>query len=158
MDNRHSQAVPQDITEQAKNLLIEVKKLLEPYCTTLTVKQRQTLTKMSAKTLSFGTNALQHGINHPEFLPGHISLEEWKIDMADVTNLKPIDVILKDLAQLASDTCMVAGIEASNAARAYYNNVKRAASDGIAGAQPIYDDLKPTFRSKATRTKKQADE
>ncbi len=158
MENRHSQAVPQDIIEQVKTHLKEVKNLLEPYCTTLTVKQRQTLTKMSAKTLSFGTNALQHGINHPEFLPGHISLEEWKIDMADVTNLKPIDALLKDLAQLAGDTCMAAGSEAGTAARVYYNNVKRAASEGVAGARPIYDDLKTTFQSKSTRAKKQADE
>ncbi len=153
MDNRHAQAIPNNVINQVIQQLLEAKKLLEAYGTTLTVKQRKSLPKMSDKTIAFGEKSLQHGINHPEFLPGHISLEDWKIDMADVNSLKPVDVVLKDLCQMVSDTQMAAGNEASHAARAYYNSVKRAAADGVAGAQPIYNDLKPAFQNRANKTK-----
>ncbi|MDR1225479.1 MAG: hypothetical protein LBK47_01090 [Prevotellaceae bacterium] len=151
MDNRHAKTVPQNAIDQVKSHLTEAKKLLEPYCPTLTVEQRRSLPKMSDGTLAFGEKSLQHATNHPEFLPAHISLDEWKIDMADVTNLKQLMALLSDLDQLVGDTRLAAGNEAYFAGRGYYHNVQRAAADGIQGAKPIYDDLKTHFRSKATR-------
>ncbi len=148
MENRHSQAVPQDIAEQVKNLLTEAIKLLKPYCPTLTVEQRQTLPKMSDGTLSFGAKSLEHAINHPEFLPSHISLDDWKIDMADVTNLKQVMVLIGDINQMVDDTRLTAGNEAYFAGRGYYHNVQRAAGDGVQGALPIQKDLATQFANR----------
>ncbi len=148
MENRHFQAVPEDIIKQVKDRLTEAKKLLEPYCPTLTVEQRKSLPKMSDGTLAFGEKSLQHAVNHPEFLPMHISLDDWKVDMADVNNLKQIMVLVGDLNQMTDDARMTAGTEAYFSGRGYYHNVHLAASYGVLGAKPIYDDLKTNFANR----------
>lgn len=153
MENRHWQAVPEDIIQQVKEHLAGAKALLEPYCPTLTTEQRKSLPKMSDGTLAFGGKSLEHAINHPEFLPSHINLDEWKLDMADVTNLKQIMVLIGDLNQMVDDTRMSAGNEAYFAGRGFYHNVKRAAEDGVQGAKPIYDDLKVNFQNRINKTK-----
>jgi hypothetical protein len=151
MENRHATAVPTDTIEQVKSRLTEAVSLLTPYCSTLTVEQRRSLPKMSDGTLAFGEKSLGHAANHPEFLPPHIRLDDWRVDMDDVLNLKPLAALLGDLDQLLSDTRLVAGNEAYFAGRGYYHSVQRSAADGVPGAQPIYDDLKIHLRSKATR-------
>ncbi len=148
MENRHSQAVPEDIINQVKSRLSEAKKLLEPYCPTLTVEQRKSLPKMSDGTLAFGEKSLEHAINHPEFLPSHISLDDWKIDMADVNNLKQVMVLVGDINQMVDDTRMTAGNEAYFAGRGYYHNVQRASGDGVQGALPIQKDLATQFANR----------
>ena len=108
---------------------------------------------MSDGTLAFGAKSLQHAVNHPEFLPSHINLEDWKIDMSDVANLKQIMVLIGDLSQMTDDSRIVAGNEAYFAGRGFYHSVKRAAEDGIQGAKPIYDDLKVTFSNRGQKSK-----
>jgi len=44
-----------------------------------------------------------------------------------------------------NDTIMLSGSEAYVAALAFYKSVKVAASMNVAGAQPIYEDLKKRF-------------
>ena len=158
MDNRHAHAIPVDTISQVKEHLTQVKQLLEPYSTALTLEQRKKLSKMSDKTIAFGGKALEHATNHPEFLPAHINLNDWKIDMADVNNLKQIMVLVADLDQMTDDARLIAGNEAYFASRGYYHSVQRAASDGVLGAKPIYDDLKVNFTNrKSTATTKKID-
>ncbi|MDR2938346.1 MAG: hypothetical protein LBU92_05355 [Prevotellaceae bacterium] len=124
-----------------KNHFAESVNLLKPYCPTLSAEQRQSLPKMSNGTLAFGQQSLGHAVNHPEFLPVHIGLEDWKIDMADVANIQQLTTVLGDLHQLLDDTRLVAGNEA------YF------AADAVAGAQPIYDELKVHFQNRANKPK-----
>jgi hypothetical protein len=154
MENRHSQSIPQDVLDKIKQHLAEAKTLLQPFVVTLTTEQRQTLPKMSDGTYAFGAKALESAIVHPEFLPSHISLDEWKIDMDDVNNLKQVAVHVDDLTQIVADIRMVAGVEAYFSGRGYYHSAQRADNDGVQGAKPVVDDLKPFFRHRGNRAKK----
>lgn len=140
------------------NHLNEAKKILEPYCPALTVKERGSIPKMSNANFAFGAKALAHAVNHPEFLPPYISLNDWKIDMADVTASMTIGSVLSDLDQMNTDLRMLSGSEAYHAGRALYHNVQRAAADGVAGAQPVYDDLSPNFTNRRHKPKARTQE
>lgn len=70
---------------------------------------------------------------------------EFLKDEALVSTLSPIGNLATQLATDVSDTIMLAGSEALQAAMLYYGQVKEAHSKGIVTAKPIYEDLSQRF-------------
>lgn len=145
MDNKNYVAIPADVVTQVVDKLKEIDGLLAPYCVTLTVTERKEILKMGDNTLAFVQKAFEFAQQNAEFLPSYVSMEEWKIDMDDTVTTKQIDSVLGRVVEKVSDTRIEAGHEALKAALAYYHNVSRAATDGITGAKPIYDELKKRY-------------
>lgn len=150
MNNRNSTAIPAEVTSEVVNKLQEIDALLAPYCITLTKKERKEIVKMGNASIPFVQKSFEFAQTNGEFLPSHIKIDEWKIDLDDTISTEKINTVLGRVVEKTSDTRMGAGSEALKAALSYYQSVKRAATDGVAGAKPIYDELKKRY----TRGKK----
>ncbi len=121
--------------------LAAVTAILQPKLLGLTVDERSSLSKMNDKTFPFGLKISSYCVSNPEFAPLYMDKVEFEKDLALYQELKPIADIVGQLNSDLSDTMMLAGSEAYEASRYYYNGVKYAAKSGNVKAKPIYADL-----------------
>jgi len=125
--------------------LKKVKEMLLPFMSTLSKEDRMSLPKMGEKSLSFVTKSYELSQQHPELLPGYISLEDFKIDVADATGLLPVKDLLTQMLDLVNDTAMLAGSEAYSQALLFYSNAKQASKNNVPGAKAVFNELKSRF-------------
>lgn len=141
MENKVDLTLPK---EQAKAIDVHIegiKEILMSSLVTLTKEERKETLKMGDKTLAFTTKALENAQKYPDLIPGYLSLEEFKHDLEATVALREIQQALTPLNEALSDTLMVAGSEAFQAALVFYNSVKGAAKSGVPGAKTVYDEL-----------------
>lgn len=143
--NRVSADIPAAVITEVTTKLKEAGVLLLPYLQALTTEERQTLPKMSDKSIAFVNKAATYSASNPEFAPSFMEVGEFTKDMRLVQQLKPILDICKQLSSNIDDTSMLGGSEAYVEALIYYNSVKMAAKTGQANARVIYDDLSMRF-------------
>jgi hypothetical protein len=135
----------------SKEMLSSVEKLNEllgilgPYLIALTPDDRRDLPKMSDGNAPFVDKALQYARTNPELTPAFVKVDELEIDIKAVNELSQLYRLAEKLCVGLNDTIMLSGSEAFVAALAIYKSVKVAASMNVAGAQPIYEDLKRRF-------------
>jgi hypothetical protein len=149
--NIHQASIPAEVLEQALMRAREIRDLLSPYATVLTVEQRRTLPKMGDKSLAFVEKAFELMRDNPHLVPPYINLNDFNIDFADAHNLTPLVVSLQQLTQTVDDTHLLAGSEAYQTALAFYNSVKQASKQGVTGAKAIYETLKARFAGVSRR-------
>ncbi|MDR2114760.1 MAG: hypothetical protein LBP87_00105 [Planctomycetaceae bacterium] len=151
MNNNHSVSIPPDVIAQALSQAEALRQLLAPYITPLTPTQRHTIAKMGDKTFAFVEKAYELAQSNPEFVPPFLNMPEFTIDFSDANNLEPLFVAVEQLRSGVDDTQMLAGSEAYHAALVYYNSVKEAATQNVAGAKAVYDALRVRFPGKKRR-------
>lgn len=151
MENRNYVAIPSDVKAKIIAMANGMAELITPYCVILTATERKEMSKMGNVNTAFVTQAFDEAVQNPGFLPSYVNTDEWRIDTDDVKSTEQMITALAAVNQKLSDTRMQAGHEALQSGHAYYYNVKRAASDGIAGAKPSYEKLKSHFKSKGIR-------
>jgi hypothetical protein len=144
-NNEHAQAIPAEVLQAAQQKLNETFELLRPYALTLTPSERQGLLVMGDKTLSFVEKAIEFARQNPALIPSFLNMEDFAIDMNDATGLRTLLNTAKQIVQSIDDTAMVAGSEAFQAALIFYNSVKYAATQDVAGAKAVYEDLHKRF-------------
>ncbi|MFP5471473.1 MAG: hypothetical protein ACLGGV_07735 [Bacteroidia bacterium] len=93
----------------------------------LTPKQRQGLTKMGQKSVSFVEFALQVAKEHPNILPTNFNVVEYEKDVKLSKDLLEISTVLLPLAEALSDTLLAVGSEAMTQSNKVYDLVKNAA-------------------------------
>ncbi|MDR2823592.1 MAG: hypothetical protein LBB41_00160 [Prevotellaceae bacterium] len=103
---------------------------------------------MGDKTLAFVEKAYELALSNSEFIPPYLNMSEFMVDLSDATNLEPLFVAVEQVHSCVDDTQMLAGSEAYHAALVYYNSVKEAATQNVAGAKAIYDALRVRFPHK----------
>jgi hypothetical protein len=144
-DNRHVQAIPQDVLAQAWTKINEVKTLLAPYIIALTPSERHELPKMGEKTVSFVEKAYDFAQQNPNLVPLYLDMTAFSTDFEDAHGLWNLVNSIRQLEENTSDTEMTAGSEAYQAALVFYKSVKMAAAQDIPGAKAVYEELKPRF-------------
>jgi len=144
-DNKHSQAIPENILAQAQAKIVEAANLLQPYLLALTPAERHELPKMGPKTLNFVEKSHEYAHENPTLVPPYLQMEAFDVDFADAHGLWTLNNRITQLEDGISDTQMTAGSEAYQAALVFYNSVKVAASSGIPGAKAVYEELKRRF-------------
>ncbi|MDR1600960.1 MAG: hypothetical protein LBS42_00840 [Tannerella sp.] len=145
MSNIHSQTIPKELIDQFLNKLDEAMKPLRPYLNPLTTDARRTILKMGDKSLALVEKTGELAAINPQFCPSYFNLSELNVDLADAVNLRVAVSRLEQITREVEDTVMLAGNEAFTQALTFYNAVKQAARDNVAGAQPVYDELKKRF-------------
>jgi hypothetical protein len=115
-DNRHAQAIPQDILTQAQTKINEVKTLLAPYIVALTPSERHELPKMGEKTISFVEKAFDFAQQNPNLVPPYLDMTAFGTDFDDAHGLWTLVNSIRQLDENTSDTEMAAGSEAYQAA------------------------------------------
>ncbi|MBL7977504.1 MAG: hypothetical protein JNN12_04125 [Bacteroidetes Order II. Incertae sedis bacterium] len=115
------------------------------FMVTLTNEERKSIKQISDKHYGFMTKLIDHATQHPEFRPMHMDMDKLSHYYDLVLKLNTIRSRVEQLEIQLSDTIALMGSEADAEARKYYKMVHVAAKDGVAGAQPIYDDLRSRF-------------
>jgi hypothetical protein len=156
-NNLHQASIPAEALEEALVKANEIRDILSPYISVLTVEQRRTLPKMGDKSLAFVEKAHELARQNQHLVPPYISLDDFDIDFADAHNLIPLAVALQQIAQTVDDTHLLAGSEAYQTSLSFYNSVKQAAKQNVAGAKAIYEALKTRFAGVSRRSETEKD-
>ncbi|MDR1215299.1 MAG: hypothetical protein LBK25_01295 [Treponema sp.] len=144
-DNKHVQAIPQDVLTQAQTKIDEVKTLLAPYVMALTPTERHELPKMGEKTISFVEKSYDFAKKNPNFVPTYLDIIAFGVDFDDAHGLWTLANSIRQLDENIEDTEMIAGSEAYQAALVFYKSVKMAAEQDIPGAKAVYEELRTRF-------------
>jgi hypothetical protein len=145
MSNIHSQTIPPDVIAQALEKMNEAYIIIRPYLHTLSNDERETILKMGDKSLALVEKTSELAGTNPEFAPTYFNLEDLNIDLTDALSLRALENRAQQITREISDTMMLAGNEAFTQSLMYYNGVKRAVHDKVAGAQAVYDELKKRY-------------
>ncbi len=144
-ENRSNVTIPPAVITTITNALNDIKTALDPYLTPLNPDERQSMAKMSDKSLAFVNKAHDYTQSNPEFMPAFIPMADFETDFVNVTAINPLAKLALTIADSLIDTATVSGSEAFYAARAYYNNVKLGESNGAASARTIHGELKKRY-------------
>jgi hypothetical protein len=144
-DNKHVQAIPQDVLAQAQTKINEAAALLAPYIVALTPAERHELPKMGEKTIGFVEKAYEFAKQNPNLVPPYLDMDAFGMDFRDAHGLWALVNSIRQLNENAEDTEMLAGSEAYQAALVFYKSVKMAAAQGVPGAKAVYEELKTRF-------------
>jgi len=110
--NKHNQAIPPEILEQAQAKIVEVATLLKPYLLALTTTEKQELPKMGPKTLNFVEKSHEYVHENPNLVPPYLEMSEFDTDFADAHGLWKLYNHVRQLQDGIADTQMTAGISA----------------------------------------------
>ena len=149
-ENRISIQIPPADLQIVRDALKLIRKTLERYLISLTPEQRKRLAKMSDGTEPFVSKVLDFSESDTEFNPPFMDVAELRKDLEVYTQLYPLYIASKQLANELSDTSMLAGSEAYVASLSYYNSVKMGAKMNVNGAKAIYDTLSKRFEKSSS--------
>ena len=144
-DNKHVQAIPQEVLTQAQTKINETAALLAPYFVALTPTERHELPKMGEKTISFVEKAYDFAKQNPNLVPPYLDIAAFGVDFGDAHGLWTLVNSIRQLEENAGDTEMTAGSEAYQAALVFYKSVKMAAAQDVPGAKAVYEELRTRF-------------
>lgn len=144
--------IPADDLQAVQDALQTLATRLAPHLTSLSTDDRRALPKMGDKSLAFVRKAREYAHNHPDLVPGFLSLELFENDLRAVDTLSNLRRVLQPLADNLEDSLMLGGSEAYQAALVFYRSVRAAAQSGQPNAKTVYEDLSARFPG-ATRGK-----
>jgi hypothetical protein len=127
----------------------EIRALL-PFAIGLTPGERQSLPKMRQPSSYFVEDALNSAQQNPNFVPPYLDVAEGRKDLALFRQLTRVLVPMQQLFEAADDTTLAVGSEAYTGMLTYYNSAKRAAKDGVPGADAVVNALKVRFAQAAS--------
>ena len=111
----------------------------------LTPEERQSLPRISDKTLAFDQKCADYMVQRPDLVPSYLDLAEMAIDRQFVADLKPCLQRLAPICEALDDTIMLANSDNYVGSLGLYQNVRQAARRGVPGTDTIYNDLKSRF-------------
>ena len=118
---------------------------LLPILLNLTKGERIALPKLGPASLAFDEHCKAYMASTPNLVPPFVSVAE--VDKDRVLRVELADVFreVKKLCEELADTLMVIGSEIWLADLSFYQTVRQAARRDVAGADAVYDDLRPRF-------------
>lgn len=143
MSNIVIKKIPLVILQNAQQKLDEVMDMLGPCLVTLSQPERQALVKIGEESFNFIAKSYELAIEYPELFPSFVKAGIFGEDFSTVQALKSLTARLNKLKDGISDTEMVTGNHALEAALAFYQTLKIAARRDIPGTRVIYEEIKP---------------
>lgn len=118
---------------------------LVPLLKILPAKDRLELPKLGDRTAEFVRKAYEYTGIHPDLVPGYLDRAEFKTDLDALASLQSLERELTPVNDALSDSILLAGSEAYQAALLFYNNVKTAKKVNTGSSASVYDDLAARF-------------
>lgn len=118
-----------------------------PFLIGLTTEERISLPSMNVSNKAFTEDAINAATNNPTLVPAYISVPNMQSDLALLKQMEEILLLTQQLCERIDDTRLLAGSEAYNAARLFYQATKSAAEAGVPGADTIANQLGERFTS-----------
>jgi len=133
--------IPSAVISAAENTVDQLHTSLEQYMRPLTTLQRKRMSKLGPRLQSFVEHCEAYAAANSHFRPGHIDMEAFSAHLSTVHEMWNLIDKIEQLVVLLKDTLTAEGSDALEAAYAYYNNLKRAASNNAEGAKAQLEDL-----------------
>lgn len=143
-DNRISASISPADMETILDNIAEIRALL-PFLINLTKQERIELPKMGPASLAFDEQCADYMVSAPNLVPPFVSVSEVEKDRALRLALAEIWREAKKLCEMLDDTMMLVGSELWMADLSFYQTVRQAARRDVAGADTVYDELRPRF-------------
>jgi hypothetical protein len=118
---------------------------LVPHLKTLSVQDRKELPKLGDKSTAFVQKAYEYSGIHPDLVPGYLDRQAFRVDLDGLQQLQALERELAPVNEALSDSILLAGSEAYQAALLFYGNVKGAKKVNIGSSVSVYDDLAARF-------------
>ena len=118
---------------------------LLPRLKVLSAQDRKELPKMGDRSVAFVQKAIEYSKRHDGLRPAWLDLDAFAVDVEAVKTLRDIEQSLAPVTDALSDSLMLAGSEAYQAALVFYGNVKNAVKLKVPAAQSVFDDLSARF-------------
>jgi len=90
MENKIMVSIPEEVIAAVSEKLIEITTSLHPYLIALSPEERQTMPKMSDKTLPFVEKTMAYTQSAPQFAPPYMDVEGLLTDMKVHSQLMPL--------------------------------------------------------------------
>jgi hypothetical protein len=111
----------------------------------LTPEERQSLPRISNKTLAFDQKCAEYMSQRADLVPSYLDMAEMAIDRKLIEDLRPCLQQIAPICEALDDTIMLANSDNYMGDLAFYQNVKQAARRGVPGTDTIYNDLMARF-------------
>ncbi len=102
-----------------------------PFLVSLTADDRQRLFKLGSRSEGFVAEALSAALQHPEYVPSAVAMDQFQRDIALRQKLLPIVQRARVLYTKLNDTWMLAGADAMQAATAIYRVLRAQRGEGL---------------------------
>lgn len=122
-----------------------------PFLITLSLEERQELTKMGPKSVNFVSDAAETVKTFPNIIPPSFDKVEFTKDVDLVKALVTAKMYIDSLQQKVDDTLLEVGSEAMTKGLDVYAQV-RIQKDSVPGLRSVYEKLKLRFERKKTKT------
>jgi hypothetical protein len=134
-------------TEFAKiiELIDTAKELFADNAVTLTPAERQRLVASGVRNIGFIQASYLSAEGHTAFLPSYLPMPTYTANKDDFERKRALLAAVNDLAQEISDSMLVASDVVYRDSLAYYNTVKEAMKQKVAGAEGEFNLLKTYF-------------
>jgi hypothetical protein len=143
--NIHSDPIDKKTLDTISKNFDEMQEAVSPHITPLLPRERRKLPKMGDKTLAFVEKCYEFSHNNPNFCPGLLDMDKYEADyMAARSLYNAVNKAAQFYTNLV-DTQLCAGSEAFQASLVFYNYVKLLASNNVAGAKIVYEELRKRF-------------
>ncbi|MDR1326177.1 MAG: hypothetical protein LBK00_09100 [Treponema sp.] len=143
--------IPAAVIDAAETALTALIAPLEPYLRPLTLDDRKRMAKMGPKTQSFVEHAEAYAKVNPEFRPGHFDMAAFTGHLETTHELWNLIDKVEQFAVTLKDTLSAEGSDALEAAYVYYNALKLAARENVAGAKAQLEDLSSRLPSRSRK-------
>jgi hypothetical protein len=137
--------LPQNELGEMIRQLEAMRAIFAPNSVTLSPDERRRLVSSSERNQGFSDSAYLSAAGHPQFLPSYVPLEKYTEDKEDFEHKRLLCAAIQNFEREVSDSLLVASDAYYHDSLAYYNSVKEAAKQRIAGAEGEYNRLKDYF-------------
>ncbi|MDR2481285.1 MAG: hypothetical protein LBD07_03210, partial [Spirochaetaceae bacterium] len=156
--NHHDQAIPEELIKETEKTLELQMEAFQPYFSTLTPEERQSMLKLGAKTFLFVEKACALAVENPNLTSKAFDANELVIDFGDAHRLIGLLNKARQFVELLEDITMTSGSEAHYAALEFYADVKAAAARNVPEAHAVYAELKAVYPSRKKKRKGEEEE
>ncbi|MBF4471080.1 hypothetical protein [Flavobacterium sp. HJJ] len=122
-----------------------------PFLVGLTTEERIALPTIDVNNKAFTEDAIAAGVNNNSLLPSYISVPNMVNDLTLFGQLDEIIGLVNQLQEKLGDTQLLAGSEAYSSALMLYKLFGSASEAGVAGTDPIVNQLKQRFANQGNK-------
>ena len=137
--------IPEQVINEATQLLNNTLTVLKPYLIALTPHERQVGAKISDRSFPFVEKTCDYTLAAPQFVPPFMDIEKLRNDLEVYNQLTELLRISRQLTNGLDDSALKTGGDSFTNALNYYNSVKQASRVNVPGAKSIHEDLKKRF-------------
>ncbi|RYD93400.1 MAG: hypothetical protein EOP50_11180, partial [Sphingobacteriales bacterium] len=111
--NRISELLPQSLIDQTKTSALELMHAWQPHLLTIDPTEKEGMAQMGAARAAVARDAEEIVAVNPQFMPAYKNLDDFKTDMANAKQLRPVIEYLKNVTRELETLLLVSESEAA---------------------------------------------